>query len=218
MIHINKSLTLCGWLFWLLSMCSSPVNAVTATAAVEKILERGFPTQSTSLSIMTDMLLQEYNANNNVVSLIFHAYGLLRQADNFAAANDFINAAEYAKTGFFYLDEAVDLHENNPLVRYFRVRVDAYLAAESGRCVVALKDTKLLLKKNSAFSAELLHRINLMRYRALISCKQEQQAHQLLAQIKKQSHNVSNMQTVSSAPQWDVSEVTQVIMPLIQGK
>lgn len=46
----------------------------------------------------------------------------------------------------FSTDEAVDLYAENPLVRYMRARVDAYLPAAIGRCVVTLNDTEQMLK------------------------------------------------------------------------
>ena len=72
---------------------------------------------------------------------------MLRQANYFVGTNDIIKASEYAKTGFFYLDEAVDLNQNQPLIRYLRAKVDAYLPADLGRCVITLEDSDILLKQ-----------------------------------------------------------------------
>lgn len=79
--------------------------------AVNQVLQQGLPAQPAALATLTEALKKEYEARHNVVALVFYAYGLLRQADGYAATNDFIHASEYAKSGFFWLDEAVDLQE-----------------------------------------------------------------------------------------------------------
>ncbi|MDL4914590.1 MAG: hypothetical protein QRY16_12570 [Enterobacterales bacterium endosymbiont of Blomia tropicalis] len=215
MIRNRNFLVLCGCL-----LCLAWAGNVRASAApvAERIIQNGFPTQPGALAEMTQALFTEYKANDNPLSLVFYAYGMLRQADGFMTTNDFIRASEYAKTGFFYLDEAVDLHEDNLRVRYLRARVDAWLAADSGRCVVTLKDTALMLSNTSAFNAGLVDHINGMRYRALLSCKQQQQAEALLAHIKKQNAGAAVALLSGSAPEWDMNEVNQVLLPLVKGK
>ena len=130
----------------------------------------------------------------------------------------FPQASEYAKTGFFYLDEAVDLYEDNMLVRYMRARVDAWLPASIGRCVVTLNDTEKMLNTPDVFNAGLVEHINEMRYRALLSCKHKQQADALLAEIELRNANTASSLASGSAPEWDINEVTEVLLPLAKGK
>lgn len=78
-----------------------------------------------ALASITADLYKEYEHTNNVGALIFYSWGMLRQANYYQSVNDLINASEYAKTGFFYLDESVDANEDNMLIRYLRARVDA---------------------------------------------------------------------------------------------
>ncbi|MEB7543064.1 hypothetical protein [Enterobacter huaxiensis] len=193
------------------------VRASTIPVA-ERVIQHGFPTQPAALAEVTQSLFQEYSRSDNPLSLVFYAYGMLRQADYFLTASDLIRASEYAKTGFFYLDEAVELHEDDPKIRYLRARVDAWLASDLGRCVITLNDTALMLNNAQGFSVGLVEHIKGMRYRALLSCKRSQQAKRLLSEIKKQDPDAAAALESGSAPEWDMTEVTQIVLPLVKGK
>lgn len=143
MTQMHKGFLLIG-VFLYAAFVAPKIYAATPDA-VNQVLQQGLPAQPAALATLTEALKKEYEARHNVVALVFYAYGLLRQADGYAATNDFIHASEYAKSGFFWLDEAVDLQEKNQRVRYLRARVDAYLPADSGRCVVTVKDTEHML-------------------------------------------------------------------------
>ncbi|WP_253379771.1 hypothetical protein [unidentified bacterial endosymbiont] len=215
MIRNGNFFLLCACALYLL--WGAPVRASTYPVA-EQVIQHGFPAQPGALAEVTQALFTEYRSTNNPLSLVFYAYGMLRQADRFLATNDLIRASEYAKTGFFYLDEAVELHEDNPRVRYLRARVDAWLASDLGRCVITLNDTAALLNTPSAFSVGLVAHIKGMRYRALLSCKQPQQAKTLLTEIQKQDPDAAAALESGSAPEWDIHEVTQILLPLVKGK
>ncbi|WP_263070728.1 hypothetical protein [Enterobacter huaxiensis] len=193
------------------------VRASTIPVA-ERVIQHGFPTQPAALAEVTQSLFQEYSRSDNPLSLVFYAYGMLRQADYFLTASDLIRASEYAKTGFFYLDEAVELHEDDPKIRYLRARVDAWLASDLGRCVITLNDTALMLNNAQGFSVGLVEHIKGMRYRALLSCKRSHQAKALLSEIKKQDPDAAAALESGSAPEWDMTEVTQIMLPLVKGK
>ena len=128
--------------------------------------------------------------------------------------NDFIKASEYAKTGFFYLDEAVDLNQNKPLVRYLRAKVDAYLPAELGRCVITLEDSDILLKQK--LSSRIRDNVNDMRYRAFYNCKLYKQAGQLLSILQVHNPNKKIDMYYNGSSSWDLDEVTQIITPLVR--
>ena len=185
--------------------------------AVEKIVRQGFPDKWSELEKTTDSLWREYHDKKNITSLIFYSYGMLQLANYFNVINDLVNAAEHAKLGFFYLDEAVDLHESDTRVRYLRVRIDAYLPPSLGRCVIALSDTTLLLQSAAKYSKEITDNINHMRYRALKNCQQDKQAAMLLVQIKRDNPKI-NLRALESntTPEWDVNEVEQIILPLVR--
>ncbi|MEN0584693.1 MULTISPECIES: hypothetical protein [unclassified Kosakonia] len=210
------------WPLWVGLACTVVANSVDAMTApeVDKVIQHGLPEQSDALAKTTQALFQEFEKTKNVTSQIFYSYGMLRQANHFSAVNDFIHASEYAKTGFFYLDEAVDTHEENPRIRYLRARIDAYLPAVIGRCVITLDDTEQLLKGKNVFDQDIVNHIEYMRYRALVSCNQPQQAELLMKKIKaKSSGDAKYLNTKFHAePEWDMNEVTQVVIPLLKGE
>lgn len=215
MIH-NRNFFLLCWFLLCLAYVGN-INAAPAPVA-EHVIKSGFPQEADMLAEMTQSLFKEYKANDNPLSLVFYAYGTLRQADRALQTNDFIRASEYGKTGFFYLDEAVDLYEDNMLVRYMRARVDAWLPASIGRCVVTLNDTEKMLNTPDVFNAGLVEHINEMRYRALLSCKRKRQADALLTEIELRNANTASSLASGSAPEWDINEVTEVLLPLAKGK
>lgn len=215
MIH-NRNFFLLCWFLLCLAYVGN-INAAPAPVA-EHVIKSGFPQEADMLAEMTQSLFKEYKANDNPLSLVFYAYGTLRQADRALQTNDFIRASEYGKTGFFYLDEAVDLYEDNMLVRYMRARVDAWLPASIGRCVVTLNDTEKMLNTPDVFNAGLVEHINEMRYRALLSCKRKRQADALLAEIELRNANTASSLASGTAPEWDINEVTEILLPLAKGK
>jgi hypothetical protein len=208
----------CRVLLLCLSTALFSVSAATVpTPVVERILETGFPSQPAALASVTSDLLKEYERTDNVGALIFYSWGLLRQADYFQRTNDLINASEYAKTGFFYLDESVDANEDKLLIRYLRARVDAWLPASLGRCVITTDDTERLLQEREKLSPEIVDNINKMRLRALHYCHQEQQEKQLLQHIQIVNPEFRMDYEQSTSPAWDMTEVMQVIVPVIRG-
>lgn len=195
------------------------VCAQAALPALDSVLQKGFPGGVNELASTTQALYQEYDSQQSVASLVFYSYGMLRLANHYKAVNDVVNASEYAKLGFFWLDEAVDAHEEDMRVRYLRARVDAWLPAELGRCVVTLNDTELMRQHRQAFSPELQATIALMRYRALLSCNETVQAGELLDDMHRQTFAPSaSALDAHDAPQWSMNEITQVVMPLMKGE
>ncbi|MGP3590093.1 hypothetical protein [Vagococcus sp. WN89Y] len=188
--------------------------------AIEAVLQKGFPIQKDDLAKQTEALYQEHKRHKNIASLIFYSYGLLLQAKQFTLIHDYINAAEYSRTAFFYLDEAADTHEDNPRVRYLRARVDAWLPVSSGRCVITLKDTEYLIGHMHAITEVVSARINIMRDRALFNCRQQAQAEKILQQINTQNTDIAPLTAAneSSVPAWDMREINEVVMPLLKDE
>ena len=203
-----------------LCLATQGAAARTVTPALDAVLQKGFPVQPEALSVTTDNLYKEYEQQKDIASLIFYSYGTLRLADHYESVNDYVLASEYGKTGFFYLDEAVDSHENQPGVRYLRARIDAYLPAKQGRCVIALADTDYLLKNRVYFDHDILMNITYMRYRALLSCGDKTGANVLLMQLKNGGPGALKLLALQddASPAWDIGEITQVVMPLMKGE
>lgn len=193
--------------------------ADAALPALEKVIQHQLPESRAELQSITDDLFNEYQQQHNIVSLIFYSYGMLKLAERFAAENNIIKAAEYARTGFFYLDEAVEGNENDPRVRYLRARVDAFLPADLGRCGIALSDTQFILAASEKFSDDIRSTVEYMRYRALYHCKMHQQATDLLAQLKQRNPQLALLALpMNAAPEWHSRELTQIVLPLSEGR
>ena len=205
-------------LFWGLGLFIS-TQTIAAPVQVEEVIKNGFSNNTQTLIKTSQGLFKEYERENNITSLIFYSYAMLRLANNYKAVNDYVNASEYAKLGFFYLDEAADLNEDNWRVRYLRARIDAYLPEDLGRCVVALSDTDALLNHRQKFDADILARVNHMRYRALLSCH-DARANALLQQMKKGNSTQTKLLALDadSAPEWDLNEISKILTPLMNGE
>ncbi|MDO6406134.1 hypothetical protein [Pantoea phytobeneficialis] len=202
-------------------LVAQPGGAIAAPVrTVEKVIQQGLPDQPDALLKVSRALFDDYQQHHEAVALIFHSYALLRLANHFEAVNDYVNASEYAKLGFFYLDEAVDTHETNFRLRYLRARVDAYLPAKLGRCVVTLQDTEILLRQAKAFDAAIQAQINVMRYRALSSCRDHTRANALLTAMQNGTLSERKLLALGtdSTPEWDAHELAQILMPLVKGE
>ena len=82
---------------------------------------------------------------------------------------------------------------------------------------IALYAAALMLNSAQGFSVGLVEHIKGMRYRALLSCKRSHQAKALLSEIKKQDPDAAAALESGSAPEWDMTEVTQIMLPLVKG-
>ena len=102
---------------------------------------------------------------------MYYGYGLLRMALDYLANKNFMQAAERAKQGFFYVDEAAESAPDDWRLRYERTRVDAFSPPSNGRCVIALKDLAYL-ESNAAVPRDLMPMIGLMRRHAQDACRQ----------------------------------------------
>src|SRR6218665_2830709 len=78
-----------------------------------------------------------------------------------------LRAAESLKRGFFLIDGAVDSDPKNWRLRYLRMRMDAFVPAELGRYVVALKDASLLTENIDQLPAGLRPFVSVLRLSAL---------------------------------------------------
>ncbi|MGR7056549.1 hypothetical protein ACU63P_11105 [Klebsiella aerogenes] len=189
-----------------------------STPVTARVLQDGFPGEPQALASITSDLFKEYERTNKVGTLIFYSWGMLRQANYYQSINDLINASEYAKTGFFYLDEAVDTNEDNMLIRYLRARVDAWLPVGLGRCVITIEDTDLLLNNKYKFSSEIIGNIPTMRLRALHNCHMKQQEKQLADHLRRVNQQREIDFENNEMPAWEMAEVLQVIVPVIKGE
>lgn len=151
------------------------------------------------------------------VAKMFYGYGQLFMATDFLAKKNYLRAAETSKLGFFYIDEAAETEENDWQMRFLRARMDAFVPATNGRCVVALKDLSYL-QQSSAVPVELKPMMTLMSARALTSCKQDAQAKAAwaeLAQLGEEGKRLAGLKS-GSAPEWTPAELSSIIQPLAE--
>ena len=148
---------------------------------------------------------------------MFYGYGQLFMATNYLSKKNYLKAAESSKLGFFYVDEAAETDENNWRMRYLRARMDSFVPASNGRCVIALKDTAYL-QENTEVPASLKPMLYLMSARANTSCQHSEAADKQwvsLAQMGEEGKRLSALRTHPS-PEWSESELTSVILPVTE--
>ncbi|MGF6191934.1 hypothetical protein [Serratia sp. 2723] len=152
------------------------------------------------------------------IAKMFYGYAQLFMATDFLAKKNYMRAAETSKLGFFYVDEAAESEENDWQMRFLRVRMDAFVPAIHGRCVVALKDLDYL-QQNSAVPADLQPMITLMSARALTNCHRVADAKAAWAALAQQGEEGKRLSehSDSTASEWTPAELKAIILPLTEG-
>jgi len=77
---------------------------------------------------------------------LYEGYAWVFSAGEYVRKKNYLRAAEDIKRGFFLMDEAVDSAPENWRLRYLRLRMDAFVPADLGRYVIALKDAAILVE------------------------------------------------------------------------
>jgi len=77
---------------------------------------------------------------------LYEGYAWVFSAGEYTRRKNYLRAAEDIKRGFFLIDEAVDSAPENWRLRYLRLRMDAFVPADLGRHVIALKDASILIE------------------------------------------------------------------------
>ncbi|QBQ96452.1 hypothetical protein [Paraburkholderia pallida] len=137
---------------------------------------------------------------------MYYGYGQLRLALQYLANKNFMQAAERAKQGFFYVDEAAESAPDNWRLRYQRTRVDAFSPPSNGRCVIALKDTAFL-ESDAEVPRELMPMIGVMRGRAQDACRKGSSLG---------GGNPEQASTVAPAPPLTPAEIANVLEPIVK--
>jgi len=87
---------------------------------------------------------QVANNPNDQYAKLYEGYAWVFSAGEYNRRKNYLRAAEDIKRGFFLIDEAVDSDPDNWRLRYLRLRMDAFVPADLGRYVIALKDAAIL--------------------------------------------------------------------------
>lgn len=149
------------------------------------------------------------------IAKMFYGYAQLFMATDFLAKKNYMRAAETSKLGFFYIDEAAESEESDWQMRFLRVRMDAFVPASHGRCVVALKDLDYL-QQNPAVPADLKPMITLMSAHALASCQRVADAKAAWASLAQQGAEGKWLSEHHTAPEWTSAELNAIIQPLTE--
>jgi len=98
---------------------------------------------------------------------LYEGYAWVFSAGEYNRRKNYLRAAEDIKRGFFLIDEAVDSEPDNWRLRYLRLRMDAFVQADLGRYVIALKDAAILAEMLDQIPLELRSFIPVLRAVAL---------------------------------------------------
>lgn len=152
------------------------------------------------------------------VGKMFYGYGQLFIATDFLNKKNYLRAAEASKLGFFYIDEAAETDEDNWRLRFLRARMDAFVPADNGRCVVAVKDTGYL-QQSAALPAALRPMVTLMAARALETCRQQEKASAAWTALGEQGDEGQRLLALRKqpAPAWSPAELKLVLQPLAEA-
>jgi hypothetical protein len=151
------------------------------------------------------------------IAKMFFGYGQLFMATELLAKKNYLRAAEASKLGFFYIDEAAESDQQDWQMRFLRARMDAFVPASHGRCVVALKDLDYL-RQHAGIPADLLPMITLMSAHALSSCQREDDAKAARAALAQQGEEGKRLSELQghAVPEWTPAELNTIIQPLAE--
>jgi len=98
---------------------------------------------------------------------LYEGYAWVFSAGEYNRRKNYLRAAEDVKRGFFLIDEAVDSAPGNWRLRYLRLRMDAFVSADLGRYVIALKDVSILTEMQDQLPPALHSLIQVLHAAAL---------------------------------------------------
>lgn len=167
----------------------------------------------TSAANQLQMLYQQYPDYR--IAKMFYGYSQLFMATDFLAKKNYLRAAETSKLGFFYMDEAAETEEKDWQMRFLRARMDAFVPATNGRCVVAMKDLGYL-QQNPEVPTTLKPMLTLMSAHAMTHCQREADAKAAWAELAQQGEEGKRLSELKghSAPEWTPAELSAIIQPL----
>jgi hypothetical protein len=141
-----------------------------SNARNEAILQIAGLTSPSDVRNAVGVLESHIGANpNDRYAEMYYGYGLLFLAGEYLKSKNYIKAAEVSKEGFFYIDEAAESSPDDWRLRYLRTRMDAFVPAGNGRCVVALKDIDYMTQSGKV-PQSLDTMISMMKARSQKSC------------------------------------------------
>ncbi|WP_345828990.1 hypothetical protein AAGR22_18805 [Erwinia sp. HDF1-3R] len=149
---------------------------------------------------------------------MFCGYGQLFLAGDYMLKKNYMRAAELSKQGYYAIDEAAEQEPENALQFYLRARMNAFVPAESGRCVVANKDLNAL--QSPLLPTSLTPMLTLMRARAAMNCNQPEKAAQAWNALRAMGAAGEPLYRIQSGapPDWTSGEILDVLVPLLEAQ
>lgn len=198
------------------------LNQLLASTSGSNIRNRSIMLINTSSSLSE---LSQSTANltewmkehpEDLYAKIYYGYGLLFSATAYLKNKNYFRAAELSKQGFFYIDEAVESDPDNWRLVYLRARMDSFISAEEGRCVIALKDIPLL-NKNDDVPDELKAIIAYSYASALATCNKTAESDRILLQLPTLAGNGKALAELSkfTIPFLTTEELSHVLQPIV---
>ncbi|KEY57374.1 hypothetical protein [Serratia sp. DD3] len=197
---------------------AQPQQGVHNNTRLQMILGVNAQASMDSLTNAASQLQMLYQQHPDYrMAKMFSGYAQLFMAKDFLLKKNYMRAAESSKLGFFYIDEAAETDENDWQMRYLRARMDAFVPASNGRCVVALQDLNFL-QQNPAVPADLKPMILLMSANALTDCQRESDAKAALASLAQLGEEGKRLATLKgrAAPAWTPAELKNILQPLAE--
>jgi|GEM_PF-3374563 len=153
---------------------------------------------------------------NDLFAKMYEGYAWVFSAEGYSRRKNYLRAAEYVKRGFFLIDEAVDAAPDSWRLRYLRLRMDAFVTADLGRYVIALKDAAILSEMTEQLPVDMLPMIAVLRAVALDRSGKAQEAQAEFNAMRKQFAKSPVATFVNECGLQDffiMDEVTHILTP-----
>jgi len=156
---------------------------------------------------------------NDHFGKLYAGYAWVFSAGEYNRRKNYLRAAEAIKRGFFMIDEAVDSAPDNWRLRYLRMRLDAFVPAELGRYVVALKDASILAETLEELPPEIRPLVPALQAAARVRAGDLEQAQREFDAVRKQYQNAAVAAFSSECALQDVlleAEISALLMPALE--
>lgn len=193
-------------------------QTMNTTVRNRSIIKINTSTSLSELAQATDTLkLWIEQQPNDLFAKMYYGYGLLFLSSNYQQNKNYMRAAELSKQGFFFIDEAAETKPEEWKLRYLRARMDSFVPAEEGRCIIAINDLKQL-NNSQQIPNELNGIIAYLYSNALTLCQQPDEAKKINDQLPDLSgHGNLLIKLKHVVPFLTQEEITNILQPILEG-
>lgn len=193
-------------------------QTMNTTVRNRSIIKINTSTSLSELTQATDVLkLWIEQKPDDIYAKMYYGYGLLFLSSIYQQDKNYMRAAELSKQGFFFIDEAAESKPDEWKLRYLRARMDSFVPAEEGRCIIAINDLKQL-KSSQQVPNELNGIIAYLYSNALTLCQQLDEAKKISDQLPELSgHGNLLIKLKHVVPFLTQEEITNILQPVLEG-